>query len=826
VLAALPLVLALAVYYRDQLAGAPLPRPQGDAALYSYQLLRAAECHGAWWRIVDDGRLGHPYPTEFAKHPGLYEGVDLMLLSVLTGGALGATGTYHVAVLAALVVNGWIAAWIVMRLTRSALWASAAVTLITLNQSVAVRITGHLHLFKFAWSMIAVWAFVGFLDRPAWRRGLLLGLAVALVLQGSFYLGYFTMLGLGFWFLIEALKHRVRRGYRGATLVAALSFVLVGGALVFPVWLGTSAIVATDQYFQRGWDETWTYGSELWKYLVPEGSALAHRYFREVRLRPSDPLMDEGWNFPGYTVLFAVLVAAIWHLRGAAIDRRLRPFVTVSLGLMAFWTVLSLSGGPAALLYYAAPSFRCYGRSGLLVVGLGSVVAPIVLSELVRTRRRPVRAALTLGVLVLVANDARLAARSFPSWQGESKSPAWVAWLNRQPPDVRLAAFGPPEGHSFDWWGHRSLEWLFLHGHATLNGSDFALFEGDLRLLGASYEQMNPAGLRFVASLGYEALAFHRDYLAKNSWIVSLPWLERIEQGGEWLICRASPQMARLPERSLEQVLGQGRDEPGPREAPPGCWITGSWPLEQDVITTGAEWALLAWSDDQGRLISQPKPALYQHVFGPGIPAYSMCTPSQTGSYDLVVLDRRLRCRAKIGYRIVPRLPMAQPVFPGRRPAVTVHPIVVPAAVRTGPASSMGLSLVNTSRYYTQALVFRENVRSVARAHPGLRSNWPKADAGALVLRIVPIGVDPLESGQGREIPLPQDLPPGGRLQMVLPADRLPSSWAKLSLKVEPAFAGVGEVEVPPPMADLRISEERLAPDVAGSRSTAESRTR
>jgi hypothetical protein len=107
-----------------------------------------------------------------------------------------------------------------------------------------------------------------------------------------------------------------------------------------------------------------------------------------------------------------------------------------------------------------------------------------------------------------------------------------------------------------------------------------------------------------------------------------------------------------------------------------------------------------------------------------------------------------------------------------------------------------------------------------------MRSNWPKADAGALVLRIVPIGVEPGESGQGREIPLPHDLPPGGELKMVLPADRLPSSWTKLPLQVEPAFATVGQVEVPPGMADLRIAVDRVSPEVAGAQPTGESRTR
>ena len=194
----LPVALALVGYYRAQLAGAPLPRPQGDAAFYAYQLRRAAECHGQWWRIAADDRLGHPYPSEFAKHPGLFEGVDLMLLASLFAGAVSAAWAYHLAALTALTVNGWIAAWIVLKITRSTLWAVVAVALVTLNESVAVRVLVHLHLFKFAWVLLAVWTFVKFLKQPAWWRGLLLGLAVALELQSSFYLGFFTGLGLGF----------------------------------------------------------------------------------------------------------------------------------------------------------------------------------------------------------------------------------------------------------------------------------------------------------------------------------------------------------------------------------------------------------------------------------------------------------------------------------------------------------------------------------------------------------------------------------------------------------------------------------------------------
>ena len=101
---------------------------------------------------------------------------------------------------------------------------------------------------------------------------------------------------------------------------------------------------------------------------------------------------------------------------------------------MAFWTILSLAGGPSALIFHAIPSFRCYGRAGLLVVALGSVVAPIVLFELVKgCRRRSVRVALTLGLLALAASDAGRAAVTFKGWPAESTRPDWVEWLRQQP---------------------------------------------------------------------------------------------------------------------------------------------------------------------------------------------------------------------------------------------------------------------------------------------------------------------------------------------------------------------------------------------------------
>jgi hypothetical protein len=429
-----------------------------------------------------------------------------------------------------------------------------------------------------------------------------------------------------------------------------------------------------------------------------------------------------------------------------------------------------------------------------------------------------------LGVLLLVVSDGWRAAHSFHGWAGKEAPPAWVDWLKGQPSDVHLAAFAMPKPNaaSIDWWGGRALAWLPLHGHSTLNGGDFALLEGDLRLLGGSYEQMNPAGLRFVASLGYDTLAFHRDYLAANSWIETLQWLDRIGDREEWQFFRTNHDLSRFPVTSLEQIMARGNLEERPAsEVPPNCWITASWPVAEDVIVADSDWALLAWTDDHGRIVGEPKAAFYQHVFGPSIPAYTVRTPGRPGRYRLVVLDRRYHPRAAKTYQIVSTLTVSQPDFPARRPGVTVHTAMLHPTDSEADRSSVALTLLNASSRYIQSQVFREHLPGVARIHPGLRSQWTGASAGAMVLRFEPADGGARGFALSREIPLPEDLPPGGRLNVVIPTDRLPFRWAKTSVQVVPTVTGVGEREVAQERADLKLSVEQRPREIARNPSKA-----
>src|SRR5262249_7890612 len=192
----LPIIVALAAYYGPVLRGGLSQLDaRGDAHFYIYQLTRAAELNGKWWQLGTDDLIGQPYPTGAAKNPSLYEGVELMLISAATVRWLDPIVNYHLMMITVLCINGWVAAGLVRRMTGSEFWSAIAVVLITTNLSTASRLNGHLHLFKHFWTLLAVSAFVGYLDRPTFVRGLWLGMATALTIQGSFYVGYFIAFG-------------------------------------------------------------------------------------------------------------------------------------------------------------------------------------------------------------------------------------------------------------------------------------------------------------------------------------------------------------------------------------------------------------------------------------------------------------------------------------------------------------------------------------------------------------------------------------------------------------------------------------------------------
>jgi hypothetical protein len=517
-----------------------------DARFYVYQLHRMGELRGRWWELGSDALVGRPYPTAAAKHPGIYEGLDLLLPSAITSRFLDPVANYLALLTLALACNGWVAALLAYHLTHSYRWSALAVVLITWNLSTGVRmqVLGHLHLLQFGWVLLAAYAYSRFLDAPTPRRGLLLGLAAALVLQGSFYFGYFLVLGLGLLALGEAIAGRLGRHHVASAVVATLTFALLGAALTFPVWTIARRAALVDQYFHRTVAETWEYGSDLVQYILSPLIGKVRALF--LRQRPSG--FWESWHYPGLVILAAAGAVVVARLRGRALggaDPRLLERLVM---LAAILVVLSLAGGPSVLLFCVAPSFRCYGRAGMLAVAVASVVAPAILAAWSdRWRSARLRAAFFGGALTLALVDGGAHVRDPLHEAGASleADPPWVDWLASKPSDVGLAAFPAPRvpkvwGATVDRWNWNGLYYRLRHGHPTLNGAEFALLEADLERRGASIDQMNEQGLRFIASLGYDRLAFHRDYLRENPWIESLPWLTQTEILGEWSIHRVS----------------------------------------------------------------------------------------------------------------------------------------------------------------------------------------------------------------------------------------------------------------------------------------------
>src|SRR5689334_15400986 len=121
-LAILPAVLVVVFYYGRFIVAREMPGVGGDARYYLYQVSRAADLGGRFWRSAVDEPVGRPYPSTVAKLPQLYEGLDLQLVSVLTARLFSPDANYWVLVALVLVVNGWIAAWLAWRLSGSFLW--------------------------------------------------------------------------------------------------------------------------------------------------------------------------------------------------------------------------------------------------------------------------------------------------------------------------------------------------------------------------------------------------------------------------------------------------------------------------------------------------------------------------------------------------------------------------------------------------------------------------------------------------------------------------------------------------------------------------------
>ena len=353
----------------------------GDAAFYSYQFARMGELGGRWWRLGQDELVGAPYQPEFGKHPGVFEGVDLLMVSTLTGRWLDPVVNYHALMILVMTVNGWVVGGFVRKLTGSWAWAALGVILVTWNFSTAFRLQGHAHLFKYGWTVVAVAAFSRYLDRPTIRRGTRPAgwrwpCAARLVLPRR-------LLGDGLRRLVAGLpggrqseQEAPHRGGRGPGLLRGL-----GLALTFPVWSPSRTRLLTDAYGGSRPDRRMEIDRRALAVRPAAGLEVRGIVSRGVRRRLPPRTADHGrlalprpGHPPGDRDLRGLPAA------GAGAGRRpTRGLLDRFMGLTGILVLFSLAGGPSFFLASGIGCFRAYGRAGLLAMALWCVAAPVIL---------------------------------------------------------------------------------------------------------------------------------------------------------------------------------------------------------------------------------------------------------------------------------------------------------------------------------------------------------------------------------------------------------------------------------------------------------------
>jgi hypothetical protein len=196
--------------------------------------------------------------------------------------------------------------------------------------------------------------------------------------------------------------------------------------------------------------------------------------------------------------------------------------------------------------------------------------------------------------------------------------------------------------------------------------------------------------------------------------------------------------------------------------------------------------------------LSTPRLGLYQHLFGPDLPAYTIKTPAKEGTYRLVFLDEHRRPLGSKPFVVSPKLLTSRQIFRNRPPDISVSPLTVRSAECRG--DRVRITLENKTGCYIQAHTLREQKLGSASTHPGM--TLPAL--GSLILEVNYLD-DDRNSGQVIRV-LPHDLPPHGRLAMDLPIDwrSIPRSAAKLFIL--PKFLEVGQKFTAEHLGEVAVS--------------------
>ena len=257
----------------------------------------------------------------------------------------------------------------------------------------------HIQLLMTGGVPLALLLFHRVADAPSVKRGVALGVALAVQALACAYYGIFAGLSVGYAALLIATRRRLWSSgtyWRAIALAAVIAI-----AIVTPFFVPFLRVRA-ETGFSRTLDEAARWAANPQSYLV--SNAHVHGWLLDYTNSHFEHWAEVLFPGIGAVILgaFGLVVAAV----APASDDRVREAGVLygSLAGLAFWASLGPSAGLYRVLYYL-PTFsflRAPSRIGLVVVLCLAALASIAIARLLRSVPRRWQAIAT-GVLALAA---------------------------------------------------------------------------------------------------------------------------------------------------------------------------------------------------------------------------------------------------------------------------------------------------------------------------------------------------------------------------------------------------------------------------------------
>jgi hypothetical protein len=455
----------------------------GDGRLSVWNVAWVAHALISNPRHLFDANIFHPHKGTLAySEANLVAGAMAVPVYAITRNPVAA----HNSVVYTAMVLSFFAMWaLVRRLTGDDAVGLVSATAFTFAPFVAAR-TAHIQLLMIFVFPVVMLAWHRFLDAPGVRRGIVLGLSLALAALACGYYGIFAGLAIGLaavWFAWP--RRRLPRYWIGLLAAGVVAVAIVAPVLQPYLELRDRAGVrqSTDVEELRRYSADWR------AYLT--SPSRAHEWIHE-RVGLGKEVL-----FPGFT-LTAILLAGVVTIRRSRADADLKVGATyeatsqasharadlkvgatyvpthvtfyIVLGALAVWA----SFGPDAGLYMWLNSvlpimsfLRAPARLGIVVVFAMAIVAGVVLARLLPQRRR---GAIALALTLIVALDVSAA-----PWPLERVPPLPAAYARlQQLPRAPVVALHFPY-RSGELYPHTTyMFWSAWHWHPLVNGySDY-----------------------------------------------------------------------------------------------------------------------------------------------------------------------------------------------------------------------------------------------------------------------------------------------------------------------------------------------------------------